>query len=359
MDGVNCLASKHHTGQQDPRCQGNENDMRSITICLLLWLTLNLANAQHTRPESLAEVKPEIVFQDGSTFKYDTDFRTWSEASGNFSVSAKFDRFLGEGTVRLRREDNEKLINVKIEILAPDDRALLERIRKQIDAVLIDKKEKEAFAVLTEGWEEAISARYKYLTEMHEVYADEEATEAVKQQRLLAINEKYKKSPRVLVHVAMLVKEVRLKRGNHFGFMVRMYTNLVCAEAAKYSMLQKNQANGIYTEHYHFRQSSSELARFTKELNTKRPIVVGDLVRVGMFLHPVPDKGLYYTHWKTTANPVKGLKEFQGTDLNWEGYKQMPDLANWAFITPDNIPSPNESLTAKVLTDEQKNYCPN
>ena len=91
-------------------------------------LTLNLANAQQTTPESLAEVKPEVVFQDGST--YDNDLRVWKTATGEFTVIAKLDSFLNAEVVRLIRKDTGKVVDVGISILAPDDQELLKKIRK-------------------------------------------------------------------------------------------------------------------------------------------------------------------------------------------------------------------------------------
>ncbi len=344
--------------------------MRPLFACVLFAIHQHFTYAQQAAPES-AEVLPEVVFQDGSTFRYETDFRTWSDASGNFSVSAKFDRFLQDGTVRLRRQNNEKLINVKIEILAPADRELLERIRKQIDAVLIDKKEKAAFAELTAGWEEAISARYDYLKEMHDVYADKDPTEAERQQRLLAINEKYKKLPEVTVQVVMLVKEVPKIKDFERNGATLLHRILPGVRAAKYPFFHEKHSffnrpiNPGYPETYQYQHTRREyLPLLKKQLTKKNPISVGDLVLVALSIQPssyTGDGGFHDS--EINANPLVGLKKFKllRTSVHEYLWSYSPeektysppfeDLRKWIFIWPKH-------RRAKVLTTEQKALLP-
>ena len=352
---VNCLPNKQHTGQQKSHVTKEMRaSMRSITICLVLGLTLNLVSAQQTTPESLAEVKPEIVFQDGSTFKYDTDFRTWSDASGNFSMSAKFDRFLSDGTVRLRREDNEKLINVKIEILAPDDRELLEKIRKQIDEIvskreqiILAKREMASMAFLTDGWEEAVSQRRKYLSEMHEVYADDKLSEPQKQQRLLEINERFRKKPSVDIQVAMLVKTpasyVSITRVDQADLTCVMGRVLSGVEAANYPFLRKRNFTEQFRERYFWRSIDVDvdLQEFTKQVDMRNRISVGDIVLVPVRLHAVSVLGdgvRGINNWsciEVAANPSGGLAKFEKLDLGSRKQQaEFPDLAMWQFHFP-------------------------
>ena len=82
-----------------------------------------------------------VTFEDLPFTEYDLDFREWSDASGKFSVIGKFDG-LGDGSVWIIRKDNQKRIEVKIEILAPDDAELVKHIKenmKSVQQIYIDK----------------------------------------------------------------------------------------------------------------------------------------------------------------------------------------------------------------------------
>ena len=232
----------------------------------------------------------------------------------------------------------------------------LAEVKPEIDAVLIDKKEKEAFALLTEGWEEAISTRYNYLKEMHEVYDDDNASELNKQQRLLAINEKYKKSPAVIVRVAMLAKEVSVSsRGSQIW---RVFSG---PEAAKYPFSTVDLSQNGFLETYIWKGG---IAGSKEELSKKRPAVVGDLVLTGVSMHPISTmspklRGSDYLN--VPANPVKDLEKFKGFKMKRDTVRDkvdtgFPDLAQWSLYVPNHFTyaGKKEELLVKVLTDEEK-----
>ena len=98
--------------------------MRSLLILIL---------ALETSANIIAQDDGKLLFADGGRHKYSTEYREWRDASGNFAVIAKFDRFLPADHVRLIRKNEDKPADVKIEILSPQDQELLNQIRKLIE----------------------------------------------------------------------------------------------------------------------------------------------------------------------------------------------------------------------------------
>jgi len=107
---------------------------------------------QETSSEEDASVTGEalapVTFEDLPFTEYDLDFREWSDATGKFSVIGKFDG-LGDGSIWIIRKDNQKRIEVKIEILAPDDAELVKHIKenmKSVEEIQLQREAKEVFA---------------------------------------------------------------------------------------------------------------------------------------------------------------------------------------------------------------------
>lgn len=337
--------------------------MRLLLFCVLVAITLHITHAQQTTPESMGEVKPEIVFQDGSTFKYDTEFRTWSDVSGNFLVVARFDRFLPNEMVRLRREQSNSRIDVKIETLAPDDRVLLDRVSKQIDAVLVDKEKRAAIAAvtagweeLTAGWEEAVSQRHKYLSEMHEVYANDVLSNVDKQIEYIAISKRWEKAPPVRVSVVSIVKEINYRVNGGMGggigssvHGVRILKGVRAVESALVSSLSPD-----YSQRFPYRlvgPLTNSTQKFhnenlEKEVSEKSPCSEGDFFAGMFFIKPVSNnrKG---SRGIDDFHPVKGLARS----------KTREDLAGCKDVKFWHIES-DKTGRGQVLTPEQKEMLP-
>ena len=121
--------------------------MKPLSLALLSLVLIVPTTAQGREDNDDAR----ILFENGSSYAYDREFREWRDRTGNYSVIAKFDRFLPSDQVRLIRKDTEKRLDIKIEILSPDDQKLLADIRKHLEQLAVNKTEREFIEALTSG----------------------------------------------------------------------------------------------------------------------------------------------------------------------------------------------------------------
>lgn len=121
--------------------------MKPLSLALLSLVLIVPTTAQGQEDNDDAR----ILFADGTSYSYDEEFREWRDKTGDYSVIARFDRFLPSDQVRLIRKDTEKRLDIKIEILSPDDQKFLADIRKHLEQLAVNKKEREFFEALTSG----------------------------------------------------------------------------------------------------------------------------------------------------------------------------------------------------------------
>lgn len=124
------------------------------------------------------------VLKTTAELDYDLDYRMWYDKNGTFSAVAKFDGFRGEDTVRLRRKDNDKVIEVNIEILSPNDQELLERIRRDIELNAISKAQRNILRQFHLGFEKLVAARKRFGEEVEKIKNNESLLAAVRKRKL-------------------------------------------------------------------------------------------------------------------------------------------------------------------------------
>ncbi len=150
----------------------------------------------------------KIVFQDGST--YDNDFRVWSTAEGEFTVVAKFDSFLNAEVVRLIRKDTGKVIDVRISILAPDDRELLEKIRKDVALKLLPPSKEASLERYKLGIEELFRLEKEHRAKTSAINDAEDLLSVKKESKLEAAEKVYKrKLASVEINLHLLIEDVK------------------------------------------------------------------------------------------------------------------------------------------------------
>lgn len=127
-----------------------------------------------------------------NNLEYDLDFRAWYSSDQKFSVVAKFERFLND-KVRLRRKDTDRLIDIEIRILSPDDQALLQKIKKQLIANKASKKSDERLNLLRQGIEAYCIATMDFQAALAEI-GKGNFTSAVHDRQISEANRKFRSS---------------------------------------------------------------------------------------------------------------------------------------------------------------------
>ncbi len=191
--------------------------MRKFFLYLLFACTHACGFTQEVKLEIPVELKPEVLLGDGSTYNYQTDFRKWSDASGKFSVVARFDRLLAEGMVRFRREGTNERIEVKADVLSANDRRLVYWFSTHLVQVEESKKAAKFFAQFTQGWKWVLTSRELYLDELNSVYCDADSDEFERLKRIRAINNKWQEKPPVKVNFVFRVHHRDLARKLFYG----------------------------------------------------------------------------------------------------------------------------------------------
>jgi len=180
----------------------------------LFWLGLVAACSQGIAQTDEDEGK-KIVFQDGST--YDNDFRVWSTAEGEFTVVAKFDSFLDAEVVRLIRKDTGKVIDVRISILAPDDRELLKKIRKDIALKMLPNSKEASLEKYKLGIEKVFRLEKEYREKTSAINTSQGLLTVQKDRKLKAAKNAYERAlDGVKINIHVLIDDVKEIGGKLF-----------------------------------------------------------------------------------------------------------------------------------------------
>ena len=96
---------------------------------------------------------------------YDFKYRMWTDFLGEYNVEAKFDRFLPDGMVRLRRVETEEPIDIKIKKLSKLDQTVLDRIRESTEEMDPAGEKARALRHFTRGLDKFVQAVLQYRKE--------------------------------------------------------------------------------------------------------------------------------------------------------------------------------------------------